>query len=274
MFKISIRVPVFAIGAEVAVGGLSFACGEPFSARENLREESNAELTVDGGSRLDSSGASAIDATPWAADALVPSDAGTVSQCTQVTCQQAGRECGSFEQCDQVTQCGLATSDGCSVGKFCNGGKCTTTPCVAKTCGELSLVCGKATNNCGASIECGSCATGQECRASGKTCCANDKCNAYSYTCGVFKNGCGELLTCGPSPSTDSGRDKHCPTTLPKYYACGKSAGNGNGNGNNGNGNGNSGNDEGLGASNPFSDRLCQPSDKNLKGAVGWCCER
>jgi hypothetical protein len=78
------------------------------------------------------------------------------------------------------------------------GASCTPTTCAAhgKTCGAIA-------DDCGGTLACGTCPTGQSC-TSGNVCaasCTSTTCAAQGKTCGTIADGCGGTLTCGTCPS-------------------------------------------------------------------------
>jgi hypothetical protein len=91
--------------------------------------------------------------------------AGTCStgMCTPKTCAQQNATCGSVgDTCGKIINCGT-----CPAGQLCGGCtptsvpyQCCTPPCVPKTCTQLGFNCGSATDGCGNTINCGTCASG------------------------------------------------------------------------------------------------------------------
>jgi hypothetical protein len=74
--------------------------------------------------------------------------------------------------------------------------------CVPKTCAALNYGCGSADDGCGATLQCGTCSTGQSC--SDNTCassCVAKTCASLGYSCGSQSDGCGGALDCGTCAS-------------------------------------------------------------------------
>jgi hypothetical protein len=88
------------------------------------------------------------------------------SDCTPVTCEAAGAECGEVpDGCEGVLACG-----DCPQGETCGGGgpnACGTAACTPTTCEVLGAACGLVGDGCGAALECGGCPEGQTCGGGG-----------------------------------------------------------------------------------------------------------
>lgn len=83
-------------------------------------------------------------------------------------------------------------------------------PCLPLTC--AAGACGSMSDNCGGTIDCGTCGSGQTCNAN--ACCAPTTCAALGATCGSISDGCGGTLDCGTcSSGVCSGNSCCTPTT-------------------------------------------------------------
>jgi hypothetical protein len=97
--------------------------------------------------------------------------------------------------------------------------------CAAKTCAQLGYNCGKNSDSCGGTLDCGMCPTGQTCGYGGFSKCGNNTivgadggvvctpttCQALGYTCGYTGDGCGTLLNCnGNDASTGCVSPQYC----------------------------------------------------------------
>jgi hypothetical protein len=80
---------------------------------------------------------------------------------------------------------------------------CCTPETPAQACG--ARVCGTATDDCGNTVQCGSCAAGFAC--GGGQCCSTCPRLVLGSSCGVRQNSCGQNITCTscPTNSTCSG---------------------------------------------------------------------
>ena len=70
--------------------------------------------------------------------------------------------------------------------------------CVPATCASLGKNCGSWSNNCGGTINCGTCAAGQTC-SNGKcvASCIPATCASLGKNCGSWSNNCGGTINCG-----------------------------------------------------------------------------
>lgn len=164
------------------------------------------------------------------------SDAGAPDGCTQITCAQAGADCGPISNgCGTVIQCGACTGP-----KTCGGGPdggaqnvCGCTPLTpAAVCAIAGRNCGDlmASNGCGANAfyTCGG-----ACPADGGVCAAEtgpELCAKASYACGTLgiKDRCGvnRLVQCGTcsvgntcrieDPPHDAGSSSACVVCVPE----------------------------------------------------------
>ena len=96
---------------------------------------------------------------------------------------------------DQVTVAASATWSNTSASKnlTINPGACTP-----KTCSQLGFNCGTASDGCGGSLSCGTCAAGQTC--TNNVCaatCTPKTCSQLGFNCGTASDGCGGTLSCG-----------------------------------------------------------------------------
>jgi hypothetical protein len=144
--------------------------------------------------------------------------------CTPKTCAELGYDCGQTgDGCadgvvlncypDGGTSCPIAcqTCGGGGTPNVCGG----TCACVPKTCVELGVACGQASNGCGGiavsstgdPTSCGSCPSGQTCGGGGvdgqcgvidASACTPKTCAELGITCGPAGDGCGHLLNCYP----------------------------------------------------------------------------
>jgi hypothetical protein len=78
--------------------------------------------------------------------------------------------------------------------------------CVPRTCAELGLQCGPASDGCGNLLHCGDCPPGQTCGGGGipgvcgAPSCKPLTCSMLGIECGPAGDGCGNLLHCGECP--------------------------------------------------------------------------
>jgi hypothetical protein len=78
--------------------------------------------------------------------------------------------------------------------------------CVPRTCTELGLQCGPASDGCGNLLQCGDCPPGETCGGGGipgvcgKPTCKPLTCAKLGIQCGPAGDGCGGLLQCGDCP--------------------------------------------------------------------------
>ena len=85
-------------------------------------------------------------------------------------------------------------------------GSCVTPPvCAPKTCAQLGLLCGPASDGCGNIIQCGVCPAGLSCGGGGTSgiCgngCTPKTCAQQSFMCGHQGDGCGNIINCGMCP--------------------------------------------------------------------------
>ena len=144
---------------------------------------------------------------------------GQNTQCKPLTCADQGIECGpAGDGCGGIIpDCGK-----CGAGLRCGGpnahSKCVSpsigTACVPKTCVDLGVECGLAGDGCGGTLECGTCALGQQCGAVGNPskcvaavptgpdggACVKKTCADYlaqNMDCGEQSDGCGGTIICG-----------------------------------------------------------------------------
>ncbi len=99
----------------------------------------------------------------------------------------------------------------CGESKTCRDGDCVTTACVPTTCASLGKNCGSWSNNCGGTISCGSCASGQTCsNGQCSTACVPTTCASLGYNCGTASDGCGGTLSCGSCSSGKICSNNNC----------------------------------------------------------------
>lgn len=71
--------------------------------------------------------------------------------------------------------------------------------CTPKTCSQLGFSCGSASDGCGGTLSCGTCASGQTC--TNNVCvtstCTPATCSSLGFNCGGASDGCGGTLSCG-----------------------------------------------------------------------------
>jgi hypothetical protein len=91
-------------------------------------------------------------------------------------------------------------------------GSCVAPPvCVPKTCAQLNVACGPASDTCGNIIQCGMCPSGQSCGGGGTPgkCgappCVPLTCAQQGFNCGQQGDGCGNIINCGSCPSGNCG---------------------------------------------------------------------
>jgi hypothetical protein len=95
------------------------------------------------------------------------------------------------------------------------GGVSTTTSssstCVALTCADVNADCGTLSDNCGGTLQCGTCPAGVICGGGGipNQCigpcqggagCCPRTCLEQNADCGMVSDGCGNILDCGACP--------------------------------------------------------------------------
>lgn len=112
--------------------------------------------------------------------------------------------------CAHLGQSGgqLACSGDCRTVDASGCGGCTPTTCVAqgKNCGQID-------DNCGSTLQCGSCTAPQTCGGSGlaNVCgdesCTPNSCDSEGYDCGSYVDNCGNSRDCGTctAPETCGG---------------------------------------------------------------------
>ncbi len=80
-------------------------------------------------------------------------------------------------------------------------------PCVPKTCAALGMLCGTASDGCGATLNCGGCAAPETCGGGGTPgiCgCTPTRTCAAGVDCSSVADGCGATLDCGGCPEGDT----------------------------------------------------------------------
>jgi hypothetical protein len=70
-------------------------------------------------------------------------------------------------------------------------------PCSPVTCASAGLTCGSASDGCGNTINCGTCASGETCSVNRCESCAPATCSSLGKDCGSWANGCGGEVSCG-----------------------------------------------------------------------------
>ena len=95
-------------------------------------------------------------------------------------------------------------------------------PCVPKTCAGLgNYVCGSYSDGCGGTLNCGSCAAGQNC--TNGVCvaaCVPKTCSGLGYGCGSVSDGCGNTLNCGVCSANETCANNKCVANcVPKTCA-------------------------------------------------------
>ena len=136
--------------------------------------------------------------------------------CTPKTCMQLGATCGQQgDGCGNTLNCGT-----CSAGQTCGGGgvanQCGSTDggfCTPKTCVQQGIQCGPAGDGCGNLLQCGNCASPQQCGGGGThgVCgyvdggsCTPETCTQLGLNCGQVGDGCGNVLQCGTCTAPDT----------------------------------------------------------------------
>jgi hypothetical protein len=136
------------------------------------------------------------------------------------TCQALGANCGPVTdtKCGGIVQCGSCPSgqacgaggpNVCGTGTSSDAGKCTP-----KTCADLGANCGAVSDGCGGLLQCGTCATGQQCGLGGPNVCGTtvpeggtctpQTCADQGLSCGPAGDGCGGTLDCGSCTAPDT----------------------------------------------------------------------
>ena len=82
----------------------------------------------------------------------------------------------------------------CDTG-FQNGTKTTCLPAGCWTCDDLEAECGTPSDNCGKTLDCGTCSDGQTC--DGNLHCRTCQPRTCGDACGTVSDGCGGTLDCG-----------------------------------------------------------------------------
>jgi hypothetical protein len=104
------------------------------------------------------------------------------------TCASQGATCGSASDGCLSIFCGS-----CGTGQSCLNNQC----CNLTTCAAQGKTCGSISDACGGTLNCGSCAVGQQCSAANQCVPCATTCASQGLTCGTI-NACGQQLTCGP----------------------------------------------------------------------------
>ena len=141
-------------------------------------------------------------------------EAGT---CTPKTCADLGTDCGKvLDGCGTLIDCGTCEAGmGCGLGgpNVCgqvvpDGGLCKKL-----TCAGQNIQCGQASDGCGGTLDCGSCASPDTCGGGGTPgqcghpTCKPQTCADQNVSCGPAGDGCGGTLACGSctTPKTCGG---------------------------------------------------------------------
>jgi len=120
-----------------------------------------------------------------------------------------GKKNGSETDVD----CGGGQCSGCPDGKacvgptdcagsVCSGGICCTAQSQALTCANK---CGPVINNCGQTVACGGCPTGETCQQNVCVCVPEPASTTCAGKCGMVPNNCGQVVDCGPCDASTSG---------------------------------------------------------------------
>ena len=123
---------------------------------------------------------------------------------------EASAEAGEDAEPDQTSEDATTTDGGC----------------IPRTCAQIGANCGEAPDDCGGSIACGECPTGQTCGGGGKNQCGSAPCSARTCAqtgtgCGKVSDGCSGVIDCGSctAPETCGGAgipfQCGCQCTLP-----------------------------------------------------------
>lgn len=112
---------------------------------------------------------------------------------TPVICAPSN-DCHAVGPCDPASGCPPETYNGdgtpCAIG-VCHGGACCAPEDPSVTCAGGK--CGAHTNNCGQSVDCGGCASGQVCASDGSMC----KSTNPAPTCAGQNAFCADIPACG-----------------------------------------------------------------------------
>ena len=92
--------------------------------------------------------------------------------------------------------------------------------CNPGSCASAGAECGKVTNGCGGTLDCGGCPEGKACgtvepNRCGEAGCVPTTCAAALAECGVVEDGCGGTLDCGTCPSGEV-----CGVETPNRCGC------------------------------------------------------
>lgn len=71
--------------------------------------------------------------------------------------------------------------------------------CVPETCPSLGYVCGRWSDSCGGTLNCGNCTTPDTC-SQGQCRCTPNSCRDLGYECGTWSDGCNDTVSCGSCP--------------------------------------------------------------------------
>jgi len=138
--------------------------------------------------------------------------------------------CGAVSDgCSNVIVCTQANSGlSCGSNQFCENSTCVdkAVACVPSDCTKKSHACGKDGDGCGGEIDCGTCATGEQCEyaSTGNLCkpipptsCVQvGIATACANTCGMTGDGCGGQYDCEGSVSLSA-----CALKIPAGQTCG-----------------------------------------------------
>lgn len=121
------------------------------------------------------------------------------------TCKCDSAKCGAGQSCTPQGTC-TCDSSKCPDGKVCNGqGMCACPQSTVEAC--AGAVCGAAQNECGDTVDCGSCPTSKSCE-DGQCVCNETSAEACAgIECGSTSNDCAEPVSC---PNTCNAATEQC----------------------------------------------------------------
>eukprot|EP01052_Picozoa_sp_SAG31_P008060 SAG31_NODE_398_length_16250_cov_8.737601_2_plen_587_part_00 len=140
-------------------------------------------------------------------------NASHVCECAPLTCEAAGKQCGTIDDgCNGTVFCGNCSNFSTPATYTCTANMCQCIPltamqaCPANSFGN-NAGCGMVSDGCGGQVYCGGCDAGHSCIHNNCTCtnsslcpCDARACNSSMYSgarCGSVSNACGMPLECG-----------------------------------------------------------------------------
>jgi len=80
-----------------------------------------------------------------------------------------------------------------------SGASHPSSPLPTSACGSIGATCGPVVDDCGVTVDCGACPSGQQCDLQSHQCsaCPTLSCTAFGAACGTITDGCGAQINCG-----------------------------------------------------------------------------